>query len=174
MASTFGPFPARVDLVHDGDTCWRGHPRTPENTYQRANGSRTCAVCVRESARSRYANGGRERHQTARQLKAQDPEFRVREAARSRERTRRLKADVIRKYGGVCECCEESEIRFLTIDHRNGGGCKEREAAGTGIVFYRRLQREVRRADLRVLCMNCNWATAHGEPCPHQTKGGDA
>lgn len=85
-----------------------------------------------------------------------------------------LKKLVMDHYGGVCECCGESEIAFLGIDHVDGGGNAHRRSLGVGgAVFYKWLKRhnfpkEVR---LRVLCHNCNHGRYfNGGVCPHQEK----
>src|ERR1035437_3095968 len=33
-------------------------------------------------------------------------------------------------YGGTCICCGETNLHFLSFDHINGGGGKERRALG--------------------------------------------
>lgn len=83
----------------------------------------------------------------------------------------------IQHYGGQCACCGESEPKFLALDHVNGGGSKHRREnddgsprnstrGGYGMVAW--AKRNGYPATLRVLCHNCNWATAHGRVCPHQ------
>jgi hypothetical protein len=57
--------PAHLDLVtHAENTrraqaqkthCPRGHPYTPENTYRRSNGVRSCRICTRGWERKRKA-----------------------------------------------------------------------------------------------------------------------
>jgi hypothetical protein len=81
--------------------------------------------------------------------------------------TRRVKKEAIEKYGSVCACCGENCMEFLTIDHISGGGIQER-GNGSGARFYRKLIREARRDDLRVLCMNCNHAIGLYGYCPHE------
>src|SRR5882672_7469248 len=39
-----------------------------------------------------------------------------------RQRYLRYKKQVIDHYGGKCECCNESELVFLALDHIHGGG----------------------------------------------------
>ena len=77
---------------------------------------------------------------------------------------------MIEKYGGMCACCHESRLVFLTIDHINGGGRAHREKITNkhGSRFYSFLARLPLLPELRVLCMNCNWAIRYGEVCPHQ------
>lgn len=45
-----GPFADRAAQSH----CIHGHKFTPANTYTRANGTRVCRACTRESAAARY------------------------------------------------------------------------------------------------------------------------
>src|SRR3990167_3967317 len=56
-------------------------------------------------------------------------EKRVREKVRLR---------VLRQYGGTppkCKCCRESHIEFLSIDHINSGGSKERRFYGSKLAY---------------------------------------
>jgi hypothetical protein len=46
----------------------------------------------------------------------------VTRASRARERVS-VKQEVFAAYGAACACCGEREIKFLTIDHTNGGRC---------------------------------------------------
>lgn len=88
------------------------------------------------------------------------------------ERRRQEKRDLFQRYGGAkCSRCGEEEIDFLTIDHIGGGGARHRREIGTNI--YKWLRENNYPVGFRVLCMNCNWATRHGRPCPHTTKIGE-
>ena len=80
-----------------------------------------------------------------------------------------LKHTVIEKYGGKCACCGESQILFLTIDHKNNDGNIDRsENYESSISFYLNLKREATRNDIQVLCFNCNMGKAiNGGVCPH-------
>ncbi len=70
-----------------------------------------------------------------------------------------IKHEVIEKYGGVCSCCGEQQILFLTIDHKNNDGYKDRELKpNSSISWYMSLRREDLRDDLQVLCFNCNYS----------------
>lgn len=85
-------------------------------------------------------------------------------------RRQRARDAVFARYGGyVCACCGETEPLFLSIDHINGGGNQERKALGRD--QYVELARGPVRADLRVLCHNCNrgrWL--NGGTCPHEAQ----
>ena len=80
--------------------------------------------------------------------------------------TRRARA--LRMYGNKCQCCGETEIRFLTFDHINCGGKVHRQSIGSSRQFLDWLVAVGRRrAGIRVLCLNCNFAVQFGS-CPHQ------
>ncbi len=75
----------------------------------------------------------------------------------------------------VCACCGETEIDFLTIDHVNNDGARQRrDLFGRrdfgGTRFYRWLIKNGFPSDLAVLCMNCNLSKAKHGVCVHQTK----
>lgn len=113
-----------------------------------------CKECCREIAREDYR-----RHRNAR-------------IAGVQKSIRKVKQEVFSAYGGRCQCCGEEELTFLAIDHIDGGGNKHREEEFKGFGgahFYRWLRRQGYPPGYRVLCHNCNWATAWGT-CPHQEK----
>ena len=66
-----------------------------------------------------------------------------------------------------CECCKEKEIKFLAIDHINGGGTKHRKEIKGGNI-YQWLKTNKYPKGFRVLCHNCNLAIAFYKTCPHQ------
>lgn len=90
---------------------------------------------------------------------------RVVDAAR-RAQTR---SDVFERYGGKCACCGEATQEFLTIDHMNNDGGKERRALGKtgGVNFYRWLRLSGYPDGYQVLCFNCNCAKGVFGKCPH-------
>jgi len=83
-----------------------------------------------------------------------------------------IKSIVIKNYGGKCKCCGELTIEFLTIDHTSKIVRKfHRKVSGKGHRFYKWLiNNGFPRKGIRVLCMNCNIATAWGRICPHKQK----
>jgi hypothetical protein len=81
-----------------------------------------------------------------------------------------LKLSVLEAYGSKCECCQEKEPMFLTIDHINGGGNKHREEVGGGFRMYRWLKKNSFPTGYRILCYNCNCGrSVNGGICPHKT-----
>jgi hypothetical protein len=93
---------------------------------------------------------------------------------RSRKGARRLmsvyREKILSNLGGKCVCCGETELHFLSIDHVRGGGNRHRKSLrGNYMEFYREIIKEgYPRDKYQVLCMNCNWATRFGDPCPHE------
>jgi hypothetical protein len=80
---------------------------------------------------------------------------------------------IFNHYGRKCICCDEDEIRFLTIDHINNDGNKHRRnfKQYTGAAFYRWIVKMGFPNDLQILCANCNSGKhRNGGICPHQTK----
>lgn len=77
-----------------------------------------------------------------------------------------LKKQVIEKYGGRCNCCGESELMFLTIDHINNDGYKDEDKYKS---FYYILRKSPIRKDLQILCFNCNCGKSlNNGICPHK------
>ena len=82
-----------------------------------------------------------------------------------------LRAEMIQAYGAQCACCSEDTPEFLTLDHINGDGAKERRESQSnrGNSFLVRLKREGwPKERYRLLCWNCNCARAHHGVCPHE------
>lgn len=97
----------------------------------------------------------------------------ISEGKRFRDKIRPRKtvtqAEVIENYGSKCVCCGETEPRFLTLDHINGGGRKHRKEIGG----HRKLKQWLKannwpRDQYRLLCMNCQFGFMHNGVCPHQ------
>jgi hypothetical protein len=91
---------------------------------------------------------------------------------RVRVSSRKLKVECLENYGGaICQCCGETKIEFLTIDHINRDGTphrKEISKDGKGAHIYRWLKKNNFPSGFRVLCMNCNFSIGHFGYCPHQ------
>ena len=80
----------------------------------------------------------------------------------------KLRTEMIDAYGGRCECCEETEYFFLTLEHKNGGGTAHRKQFGVLGVLVDLKRRGWPKDEYTVLCYNCNMATKDGRICPHQ------
>jgi hypothetical protein len=103
---------------------------------------------------------------------------RNRNPAHTREALRKsrakLKAEVYAHYGNECACCGETEPKFLTLDHVNGGGRAHRKslyakgAPGPLAVLYD-IKKRGFPDDIQILCFNCNCGRqANGGICPHK------
>lgn len=81
----------------------------------------------------------------------------------------RAKQDMLDAYGHECACCGESEIGFLSLDHIDTNGAKERRDSGRkgGYVFYAWLRLNGWPDGYQVLCYNCNCARYYLGECPH-------
>lgn len=80
----------------------------------------------------------------------------------------RQKSLVFAHYGNKCQCCGESQKEFLTLDHINGDGHKQRRmraGTGTGSNFYKWIIDHNYPNDLQILCCNC--AKGVLGYCPH-------
>ena len=93
------------------------------------------------------------------------------------EKTKRAQAicrdHVFTAYGGYkCNCCDENEPMFLSIDHVDNNGAQERKSgqySGSGYSFYRWLRKNGFPPGYQVLCMNCQVGKhKNGGVCPHQ------
>jgi hypothetical protein len=88
--------------------------------------------------------------------------------AQKRTEDRAAKEQVVKAYGGKCECCGESTIEFLTIDHINGDGALHRRRVGKGRKIYKDLIRlGFPKDNYRLLCFNCNIVRGFHGYCPH-------
>lgn len=115
-----------------------------KNSPDSAKGSKVCIECKRQ------------RYERYKDRYYMSPE-------KQRQYRRKIHKEVLEKYGGKCECCGEIHWEYLSIDHINQDGAKERkhlygQQGGCPHRFYLKLKKEPKRNDLRVLCMNCNTA----------------
>ena len=76
-----------------------------------------------------------------------------------------LRVQALQAYGGVCACCKERTIQFLTIDHIDGGGRQHRKRVHN---FYRWLRMNNFPPGFQVLCYNCNCCKGAYGACVHE------
>ena len=99
------------------------------------------------------------------------PHNREKQIIRGREKRWKRKLKVIEEYGGKCVCCGETEVKFLSIDHINGGGSEERKNGlhgRNGSEFYIWLiKNNYPKDNYQILCFNCNCAKGFYGKCPH-------
>jgi hypothetical protein len=83
-----------------------------------------------------------------------------------------IKESTIMEYGGICACCKEATLEFLTIDHIDETGAQERKSLNMngGHQFYYWLKMQgYPKGNYQVLCFNCNFAKHVYGKCPHQS-----
>lgn len=102
--------------------------------------------------------------------KAGHPEYwKVKLNAKKRRDAFRLKCIDYYSHGeNSCACCGENLLEFLSIDHINGGGGKERKnirRSGVGIATW--LVKNNFPPGYRILCHNCNASLGYYGYCPH-------
>lgn len=80
-----------------------------------------------------------------------------------------LRKEVVKAYGGVCVCCGEHRWKFLTLDHPDGNGQKDREQhrMQVGQLYAWIKDQGYPKGYYRLLCMNCNWVRRY-DVCPHE------
>ena len=69
------------------------------------------------------------------------------------------KLKVLRHYGGSiprCKKCGICDIRFLVLDHINGGGKEDRKLHGRGSTFYAWIVKVNFPIGFQILCSYCN------------------
>ncbi len=72
---------------------------------------------------------------------------------------------VFERYGNHCVCCGETDLDFLTLDHRENDGGQLRRFRSQS---YTRIIFDGFPNYLQVLCWNCNMGkSAHKGVCPH-------
>ena len=128
-----------------------------------------CKSCTEYNCKKRYQLNRGEKLAYARKYRKNNPEKYRQILQKS---SQKLRINVLSHYGGnppKCICCNETEIKFLAIDHIDGGGhqhnIKLRRWGGS---FYRWLKNNNYPSGFQILCHNCNMAKGFYGKCPHQ------
>lgn len=90
--------------------------------------------------------------------------------ALQRLRARQNRELVIAGYGSVCECCKESNQRFLTIDHIFNDGYRDKQSTykNPGTLHTWLIKQGFPKDRFRLLCFNCNCGRQWNNGiCPH-------
>lgn len=107
---------------------------------------------------------------------SEDAEYKKRKDASAKEWRNKLRIECLTHYGGnppKCICCGETIIGFLTIDHPNNDGAKQRKNLRLigGWRFYQWLKSHNYPKGYQVMCYNCNCGRAkNNNICPHKER----
>jgi hypothetical protein len=89
------------------------------------------------------------------------PENREKYNARSRQRTIRVRLEVLAHYGGKCVVCGNGNPNHLTIDHINDDGAEHRKRPGGAGLIYKWLKKNNYPDGFQILCWNHNEEKQH-------------
>jgi hypothetical protein len=78
---------------------------------------------------------------------------------------RQVREQAILAYGGKCNCCGESNIKFLGFDHIDGLQGNPRGSSRQ--LVFRLRKGGYTDPTIQVLCHNCNMAKGIYGACPH-------
>lgn len=82
-----------------------------------------------------------------------------RQNANKRRQYTGIRLEIIKLLGGKCALCSFSDIRALQIDHKHGGGCRDRGLFGSNMRrYYKSVLEKINGGDksYQCLCANCN------------------
>lgn len=135
---------------------WR---HTPKGQKSHADGSR----------KYRHSNRGKD---NAKKYGSR-PEVLEKMRIKGRLHRAALRLEVLKHYSCgklICACCGEFEYDFLSLDHVDGGGTKQRKEIKRkcGAPFFHWLKQNNFPSGFQVLCYNCNLAKGFVGSCPHQ------
>jgi len=83
----------------------------------------------------------------------------------------KIRDNILVHYGDKCACCGEHRREFLTIDHINNDGHRERkklDCRGYSGGFYHSIIKRGFPDHYQILCWNCNCAKGRYGQCPHE------
>jgi hypothetical protein len=94
-------------------------------------------------------------------------------SSKNKSREAKFKDTAFQHYGMVCRCCGETTRGFLTFDHQNEDGGKQRREDTTSKPIARWLVKHNFPPGYQVLCWNCNLGKHrnHGV-CPDASHSG--
>lgn len=78
------------------------------------------------------------------------------DAINRQKRVAKQRKEILELLGGKCVKCDFNDERALAIDHKFGGGRKERDEVGGG--FYTYVLKKLKNGckEYQLLCFNCN------------------
>ena len=143
------------------------------NQSQRNHDSYLCKECTKEISRTYLAKHAEQKSRSSHEYYLKNKErIKARILVYKRGLSEKCKKIVFSHYGNgkiECNCCGETTLGFLTIDHIHGGGRIQSKSIGRGVIFYNWLINSNFPEGYQVLCMNCNWGKdKNGGICPHK------
>jgi len=84
----------------------------------------------------------------------------------------KMRLEIISYYTNekmCCQCCNESMLEFLSIDHIIPIA-QTKEKRMHGIQLYNSIIKNNFPNKYQILCFNCNFGKKHHEECPHKKK----
>lgn len=81
-------------------------------------------------------------------------------------RRKRIRLEVLQRYGGKCTCCGENQMEFLAIDHINNNGAQHRRETKYGNLPVW-IRQNGYPSGFQILCHNCNLSKGFYGKCPH-------
>lgn len=81
--------------------------------------------------------------------------------------SRLLRMEFVLAYGGKCQCCGETEIDLLTIEHIKNSGYRLVRSSNSKEVIKELKRLKWPKGGHTVLCYNCNCSTKMRNPCVH-------
>lgn len=156
-------------------TCPRCKKEKPFSEFPKLKRSKTatytyCRECA-NAKRMHYYYANRKNILAHLRVHRQKDDVKIRRAHQARKAQAKIRLEALRAYGGPipkCCCCQEADVRFLTLDHINRDGKRHRQEVGNGSI-YRWLRKNGWPPGLRVMCFNCNLASGIYGVCPHVT-----
>ena len=136
---------------------------------------RTCTTCgidkEEEEFHYSYKKKGLRRSICRTCMSKYQREHKPQRRANANASNKRLRQEVLMYYShGLmkCNCCGESQNRFLCMDHINNDGAKHRAKIGKSNL-YKDLKSKGYPTGFQVLCFNCNCGKAYNHGvCPHE------
>ncbi len=125
--------------------------------YERRKADGICFASTKENPCDGHVPAGRvycDKHNTENNLE-------------SRLRASELRKLVIETYGSKCQCCGETEVELLQVDHVDGGGNQHRREIGQSQLYRWLKKHGFPRKGFILLCGSCNWSWGRNGCCPH-------